>query len=205
MRRPTRVWWHELWAVVLVVSVGGVVAAQAPPNPFGSETGTRCTTCPAGPKGPTGPTGPAGPRGPSGPTGATGPQGPPGTCEGRCPVVPQPVPTPLRHYDGAVPFLYLSDTAGHAPNLRNWLMYAPSTGDLVLVHQRATGLELETRPASEGELIHPGGQPRKVWTRGGVVAYQADGVTPAILFLQREDGLFCFVPWRGYPRVAVPL
>jgi hypothetical protein len=113
------------------------------------------------------------------------------------------VPTPLFHFDGRVPYLYLGDTAGYAHNLRNWLMYAPATGEIVLVHQTQAGLELETRPPREGELLHPGGGPRKVWTRGGVVAYQADGVTPAMLFMQREDGMFCLIPWSGYARASV--
>jgi hypothetical protein len=109
------------------------------------------------------------------------------------------VPTPLYHIDGVIPYLYIGEAAGHAPNLRNFLMYSPTTGDILLVHQTPTGLMLETRPARAGELLHPGGAPRKVWTRGGVVAYRLDGVTPAMLFMQREDGVFCFIPWDGYP------
>jgi hypothetical protein len=109
------------------------------------------------------------------------------------------VPTPLYHIDGAIPYLYIGEAAGHAPNLRNFLMYAPTTGEIMLVHQTATGLMLEIRPARAGELLHPGGAPRKVWTRGGVVAYKLDGVTPAMVFMQREDGVFCFIPWDGYP------
>jgi hypothetical protein len=109
------------------------------------------------------------------------------------------VPTPLYHIDGAIPYLYLGEAAGYAPNLRNWLMYAPTTGEILLVHQTPTGLMLERRPPREGERLHPGGGPRNVWTRGGVVAYKEDGVTPAMLFMQREDGVFCLIPWAGYP------
>ena len=196
-------------AVLIVVLAAPLAGAQDFLAQTGSSGGS-CKTCPAGPQGPKGergergPKGDPGPQGPQGPPGQNGapgpqgPQGPPGRIE-----LPVAVLTPLRHFDGAVPHLYLGDTAGHAHNLRNWLMYAPSTGEIVLVHQTGEGLQIETRPPREGELLHPGGGPRKVWTRGGVVAYQPDGVTPAILFMQREDGMFCFIPWTGYPRVDV--
>jgi hypothetical protein len=109
------------------------------------------------------------------------------------------VPTPLVHLDGQVPALWLGALPGHAPNLRNWLLYAPSTGAITVIHQQADGLYAETRPASEGERLH-NGAPRKVWTRGGAVAFAADGVTPTMLFLQDDAGQFCLIPWRGgYP------
>lgn len=175
----------------------GPVGATGPKGERG-EQGPKGDTGPAGPQGLDGADGLPGPSGPAGPQGADGPQGPPGPPGGS--EGPIPVPTPLYHIDGVIPYLYIGEAAGHAPNLRNLLMYNPATGDLLLVHQTATGLLLETRPARAGELLHPGGAPRKVWTRGGVVAYKLDGVTPAMLFMQREDGVFCFIPWDGYPR-----
>lgn len=205
-----RIWWAYLPLVVL-----STTAAAQVRSPFASTTTPppecRIEVCqgepgPAGPVGPQGPMGGPGPAGPQGPRGAEGPSGPQGPVgpPGPGAELPPPVPTPLVHLDGQVPMLYLGDAAGHAPNLRNWLMYAPSTGAIVLVHQQADGLYAETRPASEGELLHPGGAPRKVWTRGGVVAYAADGVTPTMVFMQREDGMFCLLPWRsGYPVARV--
>lgn len=190
-----------LFALVYLLPLLVLPAHAQTRSPFAVQEPPACTTCPPGPRGPMGPTGPTGPQGPKGDPGPPGPRGP----QGPPPELPPVVPTPLRHYDGLVPYLWLGDTAGHAPNLRNWLMYDPATGAIVLVHQRADGLYTETRPPSEGELIHPGGSPRKVWTRGGVVAYQADGVTPAMVFMQREDGLFCLLPWRGYPAVRVAM
>ena len=147
-----------------------------------------------------GPQGPAGPRGPQGPTGPQGPQGP----RGEAPPVEPPVPSPLFHYDGGG-WIFLGDTVGHAPNLRNWLMYSPTTGAIMLVHQRAGALTVEVRPPTEGELLHPGGAPRKVWNRGGVVAYAEDGVTPTWLVVSNLAGEFCFVPWRGYGEVRPAL
>lgn len=166
-----------------------------------------CTTCKPGPQGPAGPKGDRGPEGPAGKPGVQGlvgpegPAGPPGP-----PAPPSPfVPTPLGHYDGQTPFLFLGATASDTPSLANWLMYDPGTGAIALVRQTASGLLTEIRPASAGELIHPAGAPRKVWTRGGVVAYREDHVTPALLFMQREDGQFCFIPWNGYPVTPVVL
>ncbi len=112
-------------------------------------SGGSCRTCPAGPPGPAGPkgdrgerglkgeTGPQGAAGRNGDPGPQGPQGPPGRIE-----LPIAIPTPLRHYDGSVPYLYLGESAGYAHNLRNWLMYAPATGEIVLVHQTSAGLQV---------------------------------------------------------------
>lgn len=183
--------------VLFVCGLVGIAQAQTR-SPFDNTAEPQaCTTCPAGPAGPRGATGPAGPQGVPGPTGSQGPPGP----SLPPPSVP-PAVSPLVHLDGQVGFLLLGTANGHAPNLSNWLMYQPSTGAIALVHQRESGLSMEVRPPSAGELLH-NGAPRKVWTRGAVVAYAADGVTPTMLFLQREDGLFCFTPWRGYAEVPV--
>lgn len=180
-----------IWACVMLmilISMVGKSEAQSLKDPlFTANTGPQ--TCDIGCQGPQGPQGPQGIPGEVGPQ---GPQGPPG-------IYTPPVPegSPMWHVDGALPGYNLMGTLVNETNLNDLLLYAPKTGEIIIVRHYGDSLWLERRPPSEGELLHPGGGPRKVWTK--IVSITKDRHSQLILFAMNEiTGDWCFIPWRGY-------
>lgn len=201
----TKAVWGSAVVMALITLFGCVAGADAQTKKdplFTANTGQTCEvgcTGPIGPQGPQGPTGATGPQGvpgvqgPRGEVGPQGPQGPAGT------YVPPPVETtPLVHWDGALPGYVLMGTLINETNLNDLLFYRPTTGEIIVVRHYSDSLWMERRPPTEGELLHPGGAPRKVWTK--IVSLTKDRHSPLILFAMNEKtGDWCFIPWRGYP------
>lgn len=190
----------------LILCAAAAFAGQAP-NPFDVASTQQppspvCVTCPAGPRGPKGEPGdpgPAGPRGPQGepgigtpgPAGPMGPQGPPARIE-----LPPPSLSLVPHFDQyLLGFLKMETLPGLAPNLRNVLLYNPKSGQFAVLYQMRDGtFRVSIRQPNANEL-HPQGSPRYVWTRGAVMAYAADGVTPTAIWAQNESGHMCWIPY----------
>lgn len=198
-----------LTIVLSLLALPSLAGAQTVPHPMGGQPEPTCKTCPPGERGPTGPRGPKGDDGapgrpgqpgPKGEKGDPGPQGPPGEPEPRMPARP----SPMRHFDANFGLRLLTELPGYAPNLRNLLLYAPESGDIVLLHHYPDRLVTERRPGSEGRILHPG-LPRRLWTIGKVIAYQEDGITPSRIWLEDAEMNVCLIEWvGGYPRALVP-
>jgi hypothetical protein len=168
-----------------VLALAGPATAQQLTDPFGARA---CTTCPAGPQGE---------RGRDGKDGKPGRDGIDGR-DGRDAVTVEPQDSPLYHFDlsGSFNQRLLAVLPSFIPNLRNFLTYDPTTGDISLFHQQPDVVLRETRPGSAGRILH-NGLPRKLWVKGEVIAYRANGVTPHWIWLESADGDVCVVEWLG--------
>ncbi len=149
--------------------------------------------------GPQGPQGPKGDKGDKGDRGEKGEKGDPGEVI----IVERPtemLEMLLGHFDYQLKGYHLVGQI-ERPNspFTDVIFYEPANGNFHIAHFYADSVWLETRPASEGELLHPGGAPRKVWNKAVMITRSRDAVNKILLAFQDGSGLGCNIPWRGYP------
>jgi hypothetical protein len=192
---------------ILFLLLPGIASAQAV-DPFGQAPAPKCTICPPGADGKDGRDGKDGKDGKPGLPGLNGKDGKDGIGrdgkdgrdgrDGSNGLVVEPQDSPLYHFDlpGSINQRLLAVLPNFAPNLRNFLTYNPVNGDISLYHQQPDAIYRETRPGSAGRILHEG-LPRKLWVKGEVIAFRANGVTPHWIWLEDADGAVCVVEWVG--------